>query len=199
MRVTDRRVNVVEMVLGELNQEIVGLINQHGGKAVGLTGRTARSSMRARCSCRATPTTARWSTSASLARSNGSIRRSSSSRLARLHSGGRADRRRLGRRGVQHQRRPRRGQARRDAARRKLVLMTNTVGVLDKNGSLLTGLTAREIDALLAAARSVAACCPRSVPRSMRSRTVSRARRDRRSRRACAPASRCRSTRASAR
>jgi acetylglutamate kinase len=26
------------MVLGELNQEIVGLINQHGGKAVGLTG-----------------------------------------------------------------------------------------------------------------------------------------------------------------
>jgi len=36
MRVTDDRVmNVVEMVLGELNQEIVGLINQHGGKAVG--------------------------------------------------------------------------------------------------------------------------------------------------------------------
>ena len=39
MRVTDERVmNVVEMVLGELNQEIVGLINQQGGKAVGLTG-----------------------------------------------------------------------------------------------------------------------------------------------------------------
>src|SRR5437868_13966631 len=39
MRVTDEKVmNVVEMVLGELNQEIVGLINQHGGKAVGLTG-----------------------------------------------------------------------------------------------------------------------------------------------------------------
>ena len=39
MRVTDDQVmNVVEMVLGELNQEIVGLINQHGGKAVGLTG-----------------------------------------------------------------------------------------------------------------------------------------------------------------
>jgi acetylglutamate kinase len=32
---------VVEMVLGELNQEIVGLINQHGGKAVGLTGQDA--------------------------------------------------------------------------------------------------------------------------------------------------------------
>src|SRR5438093_2762216 len=39
MRVTDEKVmNVVEMVLGELNQEIVGLINQHGGRAVGLTG-----------------------------------------------------------------------------------------------------------------------------------------------------------------
>src|SRR3954449_5857117 len=39
MRVTDERVmNVVEMVLGELNQEIVSLINQQGGKAVGLTG-----------------------------------------------------------------------------------------------------------------------------------------------------------------
>src|SRR5438270_11285806 len=39
MRVTDERVmNVREMVLGELNQEIVGLINQQRGKAVGLTG-----------------------------------------------------------------------------------------------------------------------------------------------------------------
>lgn len=28
----------VEMVLGELNQELVGLINRHGGKAVGLSG-----------------------------------------------------------------------------------------------------------------------------------------------------------------
>ena len=39
MRVTDEKtMNVVEMVLGELNQEIVALINQQGGKAVGLTG-----------------------------------------------------------------------------------------------------------------------------------------------------------------
>jgi acetylglutamate kinase len=42
MRVTDERtMNAVEMVLGELNQEIVGLINQHGGKAVGLNGQDA--------------------------------------------------------------------------------------------------------------------------------------------------------------
>ncbi len=41
MRVTDREtMDVVEMVLGGLvNKEIVSLINQHGGKAVGLTGK----------------------------------------------------------------------------------------------------------------------------------------------------------------
>jgi acetylglutamate kinase len=41
MRVTDREtMDVVEMVLGGLvNKEIVSLVNQHGGKAVGLTGK----------------------------------------------------------------------------------------------------------------------------------------------------------------
>ncbi len=41
MRVTDREtMDVVEMVLGGLvNKEIVSLINRHGGKAVGLTGK----------------------------------------------------------------------------------------------------------------------------------------------------------------
>jgi acetylglutamate kinase len=41
MRITDREtMDVVEMVLGGLvNKEIVNLINQHGGKAVGLTGK----------------------------------------------------------------------------------------------------------------------------------------------------------------
>lgn len=40
MRVTDEEtMDVVEMVLGgQVNKEIVNLINQHGGKAVGLTG-----------------------------------------------------------------------------------------------------------------------------------------------------------------
>ena len=43
MRVTDEKtLNVVEMVLGKLNQEIVGLINQHGGRAVGLNGQDGR-------------------------------------------------------------------------------------------------------------------------------------------------------------
>jgi len=41
MRVTDAEtMDVVEMVLGgQVNKEIVNLINQHGGKAVGLTGK----------------------------------------------------------------------------------------------------------------------------------------------------------------
>lgn len=39
MRVTDEKtMHAVEMVLGELNQEIVGLLNQHGCRAVGLSG-----------------------------------------------------------------------------------------------------------------------------------------------------------------
>jgi len=40
MRVTDEEtLDVVEMVLGMVNQDIVTLINKHGGKAVGLTGK----------------------------------------------------------------------------------------------------------------------------------------------------------------
>ena len=44
MRVTDEEtMEIVEMVLvGRINKEIVGLINHHGGKAVGSRARTAR-------------------------------------------------------------------------------------------------------------------------------------------------------------
>ena len=43
MRVTDEEtIDIVEMVLvGKVNQEIVGLINRHGGRAVGLSGKDA--------------------------------------------------------------------------------------------------------------------------------------------------------------
>jgi acetylglutamate kinase len=43
MRVTDAEtVEIVEMVLvGKINKEIVGLINHHGGRAVGLSGKDA--------------------------------------------------------------------------------------------------------------------------------------------------------------
>jgi acetylglutamate kinase len=40
MRVTDSEtMEIVEMVLGRVNQEIVGLINQNGGNAIGLSGK----------------------------------------------------------------------------------------------------------------------------------------------------------------
>jgi acetylglutamate kinase len=43
MRITDEAtMNVVEMVLGEANQELVGLINKHGAKAVGISGQDGR-------------------------------------------------------------------------------------------------------------------------------------------------------------
>jgi acetylglutamate kinase len=43
LRVTDERtMNVVEMVLDERNQELVGLINRNGGRAVGLNGQDGR-------------------------------------------------------------------------------------------------------------------------------------------------------------
>jgi len=43
MRVTDREtMDIVEMVLvGKVNKEIVSLINQQGGKAIGLSGKDA--------------------------------------------------------------------------------------------------------------------------------------------------------------
>ena len=43
LRVTDERtLTVIEMALDELNQELTGLINTHGGRAVGLNGQDGR-------------------------------------------------------------------------------------------------------------------------------------------------------------
>lgn len=42
-RVTDERtLTVIEMALDELNQELTGLVNKHGGRAVGLNGQDGR-------------------------------------------------------------------------------------------------------------------------------------------------------------
>lgn len=43
----------------------------------------------------------------------------------------------------------------------KLVMMTNIPGVMDKNGTLLTDLTAREIDGLFADGTISGVCCQR--------------------------------------
>ena len=43
LRITDERtLTIVEMALGEINQELAGLINRYGGRAVGLDGQDGR-------------------------------------------------------------------------------------------------------------------------------------------------------------
>jgi len=152
MRVTDEKVmNVVEMVLGELNQEIVGLINQQGGKAVGLTGQDgafihARKMLLKSESGQGEPVDIGLV---------GEIERIDPELIALLDSrdfipvvapigvGDQGEAYNINADLVA-------GKLAETLKAEKLVLMTNTVGVLDKNNTLLTGLTASEIDGLFA-------------------------------------------------
>jgi acetylglutamate kinase len=152
MRVTDERVmNVVEMVLGELNQEIVGLINQHGGKAVGLTGQDG-AFIRARKMMLRSETDAGALVDIGLV---GEIERIDPELIALLDSrdfipviapigvGGAGEAYNINADLVA-------GKLAETLKAEKLVLMTNTAGVLDRAGRLLTGLTASGIEALFA-------------------------------------------------
>jgi len=152
MRVTDDRVmNVVEMVLGELNQEIVGLINQQGGKAVGLTGQDG-AFIRARKMLLKSATDPGQFVDIGLV---GEIERIDPELISLLDSrdfipviapigvGAEGEAYNINADLVA-------GKLAETLRAEKLVLMTNTVGVLDRNGKLLTGLTASEIDALFA-------------------------------------------------
>src|SRR6266568_3111904 len=105
MRVTDAEtMDVVEMVLGgQVNKEVVTLINQAGGKAVGLTGQDG-AFVRARKMLLSD-------------KINGDL---VAGKLAEVLKA------------------------------EKLVVLTNTPGVLDRNDKLLTGLTPKKIDALVA-------------------------------------------------
>ncbi|MGA8032579.1 MAG: acetylglutamate kinase [Casimicrobiaceae bacterium] len=152
MRVTDEKVmNVVEMVLGELNQEIVGLINQQGGKAVGLTGQDgafihARKMLLKSEDGRGQPVDIGLV---------GEIERIDPELITLLDSrdfipvvapigvGEQGEAYNINADLVA-------GKLAETLKAEKLVLMTNTVGVLDKNNHLLTGLTASEIDGLFA-------------------------------------------------
>ena len=151
MRVTDERVmNVVEMVLGELNQEIVGLINQHGGKAVGLTGQDGAFIQARKMMLRDGASGADVDIGYV-----GEIERIDPELIQLLDSrdfipviapiG-------VGTDGVAYNINADlvAGKLAETLQAEKLVLMTNTVGVLDQNGRLLTGLSATEIDALFA-------------------------------------------------
>jgi len=150
MRVTDERVmNVVEMVLGELNQEIVGLINQHGGKAVGLTGQDGKFIQARKLMLRAEggePVDIGYV--GEIERIDAEIIQLLDSRdfipvVAPIGVGRDGEAYNINADLVA-------GKLAETLRAEKLVLLTNTAGVLDKDGRLLTGLTASEIDALFA-------------------------------------------------
>ena len=150
MRVTDERVmNVVEMVLGELNQEIVGLINQHGGKAVGLTGQDGKFIQARKMLLRSeSGEDVDIGFVGEIERIDAEIIQLLDSRdfipvVAPIGVGLEGEAYNINADLVA-------GKLAETLGAEKLVLMTNTQGVLDRHGRLLTGLTASEIDALFA-------------------------------------------------
>ncbi|MDR2092183.1 MAG: acetylglutamate kinase [Azoarcus sp.] len=154
MRVTDAEtMDVVEMVLGgQVNKEIVNLINQHGGKAIGLTGKDA-SFIRAR-KLLIQKKDAPLGDLVDIGQV-GEITKIDPSPIALLDHGdfipviapiG------VGESGETYNINADvvAGKLAEILKAEKLVLLTNTPGVLDKAGKLLTGLTPRQIDDLVA-------------------------------------------------
>ncbi len=153
MRVTDAEtMEVVEMVLGgQVNKEIVNLINQAGGKAVGLTGKDG-GFIRARKLMM--PSKEKPGDVIDIGQV-GEITAIDPSLIAFLDSGdfipviapiG------VGEQGETYNINADvvAGKLAEVLRAEKLVLLTNTPGVLDRDGNLLTGLTPRKIDELVA-------------------------------------------------
>ncbi len=152
MRVTDEKtMNVVEMVLGELNQEIVSLINQQGGKAVGLTGQDG-GFIRCRKMFLKSDSNPSEDVDIGLVGEIENIdpelinlldSRDFIPVIAPIGFGANGEAYNINADLVA-------GKLAEKLKAEKLILMTNITGVLDKSGRLLTGLTASEIDALFA-------------------------------------------------
>ncbi|GIK26121.1 MAG: acetylglutamate kinase [Betaproteobacteria bacterium] len=153
MRVTDAEtMALVEMVLGgQVNKEIVALINRHGGKAVGLTGKDG-GFIRARKLLM--PNKDNPADRLDLGQV-GDVTAIDPSLIAFLDSGdfipviapiG------VGEDGESYNINADvvAGKLAEILKAEKLVLLTNTPGVLDKDGKLLTGLTPQQIDGLVA-------------------------------------------------
>lgn len=153
MRVTDAEtMNVVEMVLGgSVNKDIVNLINRHGGKAVGLTGKDG-AFIRARKMLMADRETAgRWINIGQV----GEIESIDPSLIALLDTqdfipviapigvGADGESYNINADLVA-------GKLAEILKAEKLILLSNIPGVLDKEGKLLTGLTAHRVDELFA-------------------------------------------------
>ena len=153
MRVTDREtMDVVEMVLGgAVNKDIVNLINNHGGRAVGLTGKDG-CFIRARKMLVPDKNKAESWIDIGQVGEIESIDPSIVSLLdsadfipvvAPIGAGKNGETYNINADLVA-------GKLAEVLKAEKLVVLTNTAGVLDKAGNLLTGLTARRIDELFA-------------------------------------------------
>jgi len=152
MRVTDEEtMDIVEMVLGgQVNKEIVNLINQHGGKAVGLTGQDGNF---IRAKKLLLPNKDKPEELIDIG-SVGEITSIDPSLIAFLDKGdfipviapiG------VGPQGETYNINADvvAGKIAEVLQAEKLVLLTNTPGVLNKAGELLTGVTPKEIDAMV--------------------------------------------------
>ena len=153
MRVTDAEtMDIVEMVLaGQVNKEIVELINHAGGRAVGLTGQDG-GLIRARKLMIANKDKPGESIDLGQVGEIQSLDPSVIQTLtangfipviAPIASGESGETYNINADVVA-------GKVAEVLKAEKLVLLTNTAGVLDQNGRLLTGLTARQIDDLFA-------------------------------------------------
>jgi acetylglutamate kinase len=153
MRVTDAQtMDVVEMVLGgQVNKEIVNLINQHGGRAVGLTGKDGGLIRAKKMLVRGEGDSDEKIDIGQV----GEVESIDPEIVHRLHThdfipviapmG-------VGKKGETYNINSDlvAGKMAEILKAEKLIVLTNTPGVLDKSGNLLTGLSARKIDELFA-------------------------------------------------
>ena len=153
MRVTDTEtMDIVEMVLaGQVNKEIVELINHAGGKAVGLTGQDGGLIRARKMMVKSDAANEQYLDLGQVgeietvdpAIIHSLLASGFVPVIAPIGSGHEGETYNINADLVA-------GKIAEILKAEKLILMTNTPGVLDKNGKLLTGLSAREIDALFA-------------------------------------------------
>jgi len=153
MRVTDAEtMDIVEMVLGgQVNKDIVNLINRHGGPAVGLTGKDGGFIRARKMMVRSPGDDAGMIDIGQV----GEVEAIDPKIIDALFAGGFIPVIApigFGKRGESYNINADlvAGKVAEVLKAEKLVVLTNTAGVLDKNGSLLTGLTARKVDELFA-------------------------------------------------
>ncbi len=152
MRVTDEEtMDVVEMVLGKINKDIVNLINKHGGKAVGLTGQDAAFIRAEKMMLESLEEPGKMLDIGLV----GEIAKIDPHVISFLDSGDYIPV--IAPIGVAPDGETLNinadlvaGKLAEVLGAEKLVLLTNTPGVLDKNGDLLTGLTPKQIDEMVA-------------------------------------------------